>query len=183
MLASVENLHAGKSCYAVVPSDLSNGGQSLFDIKGISSESGNTTFNAEISIDRYNKEILFNMQTSVLALGSNSQGSFSLAENSTNLLGLFIQNIFAVITDEFQKAIKLAWEANGQPAEKMPTLQFDDVDERDLKMFAEAWNKLATVGAVTNNVETENAIRADFKLPPVAAQEAPQGDITKEVVQ
>jgi hypothetical protein len=183
LLASVENLHAGKSCYAVIPSDVSSGGQSLFDIKGVSSESGNNTFNAEISIDRYNREILFNMQTSVLALGSNSQGSFSLAENSTNLLDLFIQNIFAVISDEFQKAIKLAWDANGLPEEKMPTLVFNDIDERDLKVFAEAWSKLAATGVVQNDLETENAIRSDFKLPPVDAQKALQGDNTQGVVQ
>lgn len=182
LLASVENLHAGKSCYAVIPSDMTNGGQSMFDIKSVASDSGSSTFNAEVSIDRYNREILFNMQTSVLALGSNSQGSFSLAENSTNLLGLFIQNIFAVIADEFQKAIKLVWEANGQPADKMPTLVFDDVDERDLKVFAEAWGKLATAGVVQTNIETENAIREDFKLPLVAAVEAPQAPNTQEVV-
>ena len=183
LLASVENLHAGKSCYAVIPSDMTSGGQALFDIKGISSDAGNNTFNSEISIDRYNREILFNMQTSVLSLGSNSQGSFSLAENSTNLLGLFIQNLFLVISDEFQKAIKMVWEANGQSVDRMPTLEFEDVDERDLKVFAEAWSKLAGAGAVMNNIETENAIRADFKLPPVDAQEAPQGANTSEVVQ
>ena len=183
LLASVENLHAGKSCYAVIPSDMTSGGQALFDIKGISSDAGNNTFNSEISIDRYNREILFNMQTSVLSLGSNSQGSFSLAENSTNLLGLFIQNLFLVIADEFQKAIKMVWEANGQSVDSMPTLEFEDVDERDLKVFAEAWSKLVGAGAVMNNIETENAIRADFKLPPVDAQEAPQGANTSEVVQ
>jgi hypothetical protein len=183
LLASVENLHAGKSCYAVIPSDMTSGGQALFDIKGISSDAGNNTFNSEISIDRYNREILFNMQTSVLSLGSNSQGSFSLAENSTNLLGLFIQNLFLVIADEFQKAIKMVWEANGQSVDRMPTLEFEDVDERDLKVFAEAWSKLAGAGAVMNNKETENAIRADFKLPPVDAQEALQGDNTQGVVQ
>ena len=181
LLASVENLHAGKSCYAVIPSDMTSGGQALFDIKGISSDAGNNTFNSEISIDRYNREILFNMQTSVLSLGSNSQGSFSLAENSTNLLGLFIQNLFLVIADEFQKAIKMVWEANGQSADSMPTLEFEDVDERDLKVFAEAWSKLVGAGAVMNNTETENAIRADFKLPPVVAQEATQGANTSEV--
>ena len=183
LLASVENLHAGKSCYAVIPSDMTSGGQALFDIKGISSDAGNNTFNSEISIDRYNREILFNMQTSVLSLGSNSQGSFSLAENSTNLLGLFIQNLFLVIADEFQKAIKIVWEANGQSVDSMPTLEFEDVDERDLKVFAEAWSKLVGAGAVMNNIETENAIRADFKLPHVDAQEAPQGANTSEVVQ
>ena len=170
LLASVENLHAGKACYAVIPSDLSSGGQSLFDISGISSESGNSTFNAEQSIERYNREILFNMQTSVLALGSNSQGSFSLAENSTNLLGLFIQNIFAVIKDEFNKALKMVWEANGQSQDKLPELVFDDVDEQDLKVFAESWTKLVSAGAVQNNVETENLIRKQFGMPAVEAQ-------------
>ena len=170
LLASVENLHAGKACYAVIPSDLSSGGQSLFDISGISSESSNSTFNAEQSIERYNREILFNMQTSVLALGSNSQGSFSLAENSTNLLGLFIQNIFAVVKDEFNKALKMVWEANGQSQDKLPELVFEDVDEQDLKVFSESWTNLVNAGAVQNNVETENLIRKQFNMPAVEAQ-------------
>ena len=164
LLTSVENLHAGKSCYAVVPSDLSDGGQSLFEISTIDSAS-NSTFDAEASIERYNREILFNMQTSVLALGSNSQGSFSLAENSTNLLGLFIQNVFSVISNDFEKALKLLWEMNGMDLAKLPTIEFDDIDERDLKTFAEAWAKLCAVGAVTNDVETEAAIRKDFGMP------------------
>ena len=170
LLNSVENLHAGKACYAIIPSDLSNGGQALFDISGISSESSNSTFNAEQSIERYNREILFNMQTSVLALGSNSQGSFSLAENSTNLLGLFIQNIFAVVKDEFNKALKMVWEANGQSQDKLPEMVFDDIDEQDLKVFAESWTKLVNAGSVQNNVETENLIRKQFGMPAVEAQ-------------
>ena len=165
LLTSVENLHAGKSCYAVVPSDLSDGGQSLFEISTIGGGASNSTFDAEASIERYNREILFNMQTSVLALGSNSQGSFSLAQNSTNLLGLFIQNVFSVISNDFEKALKLLWEMNGMDLAKLPTIEFDDIDERDLKTFAEAWTKLSGVGAVTNDVETEAAIRKDFGMP------------------
>ena len=165
LLTSVENLHAGKSCYAVVPSDLSDGGQSLFEISTIGGGASNSTFDAEASIERYNREILFNMQTSVLALGSNSQGSFSLAQNSTNLLGLFIQNVFSVISNDFEKALRLLWEMNGMDLAKLPTIEFDDIDERDLKTFAEAWAKLSGVGAVTNDVETEAAIRKDFGMP------------------
>lgn len=181
LLDSVENLHAGKSCYAVLPSDYSAGGQALFDISSISNDSGNNTFNAEISIERYNREMLFALQTSVLSLGSNSQGSFSLAENSTNLLGLFIQNILAVISNDFEKALKLVWEMNNADMAKLPTLEFDDVDERDLKVFAESWSKLVSVAAVSNSPETEAKIREDFGMPelvqpavePVTAPVAP----------
>lgn len=176
LLTSVENLHAGKSCYAVIPSDVTDGGQSLFDIKSLSSDASGSSFNAEVSIERYNKEILFNMQTSVLALGSNSQGSFSLAENSTNLLGLFIQNIFSTISDEFQKAINMVWVANGQSISSAPTLVFDDVDEKDLKIFAEAWSKLVTSGAVKADTATENVIREDFKLPQATVVQ-PTGEV------
>jgi len=165
LLASVENLHAGKSCYAVLPSDVSEGGQSLFEISSIGGGNSNTTFDAEVSIERYNREMLFNLQTSVLSLGSNSQGSFSLAENSTNLLGLFIQNVFAVIQEDFKKAIKLVWEMNGADMAKLPTLEFDDIDERDLKVFAESWSKLIGAGAVVADLESEQQIRKDFAMP------------------
>ena len=178
LLESIENLHAGKSCYAVLPSDYSAGGQAMFDISSINSDSGSNTFNAEISIERYNREMLFNLQTSVLSLGSNSQGSFSLAENSTNLLGLFIQNILATIVSDFDKALRLLWEMNAADMSKLPELSFDDIDERDLKVFAESWSKLVGVQAVTNSPETEAKIREDFGMPEleqtvVAAPTAP----------
>lgn len=54
---------------------------------------------------------------------------------------------------------------NGMDLAKLPTIEFDDIDERDLKVFAEAWSKLANVGAVSNDVETEAAIRKDFGMP------------------
>lgn len=164
LLNSIENLHAGKSCYAVIPSDLSLGGQSLFDIQPLVNES-TSSFNAETTIERYNREIMFNMQTSVLALGSNSQGSFSLAENSTNLLGLFIENIFCTIADGFQSSIRLAWLANAQDESKMPTLEFEDIDQRNLGSFAEAYSKLLTSGAITADDESEAKIRNDMGLP------------------
>lgn len=179
LLESVENLHAGKACYTVIPSDVTDGGQSLFDIGTInSSSSGSSSFDSEVSIERYNREILFNLQTSVLNLGSNSQGSFSLAENSSNLLNLFIENIFCCISDEFTKAIKLIWEMNGMDMSKLPKLQFDSIDERNLKEFAEAWSKLVSVGAVTNTVDTEEAIRYDFSMPETGKeQEQLQGRV------
>lgn len=170
LLESVEHLHAGKACYAVIPSDLSAGGQSLFDIGSVSKESGNNTFNAEVSIERYNREILFALQTSVLALGSNSQGSFSLAENSTNLLSMFIQNIQATIQADFEKAIRYIWEMNGADMAKLPSLEFDKVDDRDLKIFSDAWSKLVDVGAVHNSPETEAVIREDFRLPQLGTE-------------
>jgi len=165
LLQQVENLHAGKSCYAVIPSDLSSGGQQLFNISSVDSNAGTNTFNSEVSIERYNREMLFNLQTSVLALGSNSQGSFSLAENSTTLLGLFIKNIFDTIANDFSKAIKHIWEMNGLDMNKVPSLVFDELDEVDLKTFAESWSKLVSVQAVQNTPETEQAIRAEFKMP------------------
>ena len=166
LLSSIENLHAGKSCYAVVPSDLSSGGQSLFDIVPLANESA-SSFNAETTIERYNREILFNLQTSVLALGSNSQGSFSLAENSTNLLGLFIENIFATIAEEFLSALRLAWEANGFDIAKLPSLEFGDIDQKSLENFADSWSKLITSGAVTVDKSTEAKIREDFGMPEI----------------
>ena len=165
LLQQVENLHAGKSCYAVIPSDLSSGGQALFNISSVDSNAGSNTFNSEVSIERYNREMLFNLQTSVLALGSNSQGSFSLAENSTTLLGLFVQNIFDTVADDFSKSIKMLWTMNGADMNKLPTLVFDELDEVDLKTFAESWSKLVSVSAVTNTPETEQAIREEFKMP------------------
>ena len=74
--------------------------------------------------------------------------------------------------NDFEKAIKLLWEMNGADMAKLPTLDFDDIDERDLKVFAEAWTKLVTAGAVTNNPETEAAIRKDFGMPELPAVEA-----------
>ena len=76
-------------------------------------------------------------------------------------------------------------QSGGKPIAFTSTFEYfaSNALKRDLKVFAEAWSKLATSGVVQTDLETENAIRSDFKLPSVTAKEAPQGDNTQGVVQ
>ena len=171
MLRQVELLHAGKSSYVVTPSDTQQNGVSLFDVKPLKGDA--STYDAEKSIDRYNKEILFALQTQVLNLGHNSQGSFALASNSTSLLGLWLENVFDIMADELLRAVEHCWRANGLNMEKLPKVVFDDIDEEDLVAFAESMSKLVTAGLVKPEDSDNTVIRERFDLP--APQEAENG--------
>lgn len=172
MLTQIELLHAGKSSYVVVPSDTQQNGVGLFGIKPLSNNAN--TYDAEKSISRYNKEILFALQTQVLNLGNNSQGSFALASNSTSLLGLWLENVFSIMEDELSRAVELCWRANGANRDHLPSVKFNDIDEEDMAAFAESMSKLVSAGLITANENDDEAIRERFELP--QGEVKPNGD-------
>lgn len=166
-LQQVEMLHAGKSSYVMLPSDCNVNGVALFDVAPLSNV--NNTYDGEKSVERLNKEILFSLQTQVLNLGTNSQGSFALASNSTSLLGMWLENVFSIMCDELNKAVNTCWIANGLKASKAPTVKFDDLDEADITQFADALSKLQTSGFVQATEGDNTVIREMFNLPAVSS--------------
>lgn len=173
MLEQVEMLHAGKSSYVLIPSDTNVNGVGNFGVKPLTNNAN--TYDAEKSIGRFNKEILFALQTQVLNLGHNSQGSFALADNSTSLLGLWLQNVFAIMSDELKRGVELAWKANGANPDRIPDVKFDDIDEEDIVKFADALTKLQTAGFVKAVEGDDAVIRERFQLPE-AEKEADNGN-------
>lgn len=176
LLTQAELLHAGKGSYILSASDTNPNGVRLFEITTVGGNGGNSqNYNVGAAIARYNQEIQLSLQTMVLSLGAEGGGSFALSDNSTYLMTLFIENVQKVISQEFRKAVKIAYELNGLPLDRVPTLEFEPVQPLDWQEFTEGWSRLVTAGAVTADQGLEQFIRE--------AGDAPKADYSKQLQQ
>ena len=166
LMDEIELLHQGKRCVVMLPSDTTQQGQRMFDIKPIAGKESNS-YDSNVIIERLNKEIVFSMQSTVLAMGSGTGGSFALSDNTTNLMALFIQNIIATIADEFKQLFKTIYKANGFDSEMCPELSFEDVQQIDLEEFSRSWQRLVQGGVVRANEELEKFVLEQMGAPEV----------------
>lgn len=174
LLTQAEMLHAGKGSYILTASDTQQNGVRMFEVTTVGGNAGNAqNYNVGQAIARYNQEIQLSLQTMVLSLGAEGGGSFALSDNSTYLMTLFIENIQKVISQEFKKAVRIAYELNGLPLDRVPTLEFDPVQPLDWTEFTEGWSRLLQAGGVTADQGLESFLRN--------AGDAPQADYTKRL--
>lgn len=176
LLDQAEMLHAGKGSYILTASDTQENGVRLFEVATVGGNGGNASnYNVGQSIDRYNQEILLSLQTTVLAMGSGEStgGSFALADNSTYLMTLFIENIRSIINQEFKRATRIAFEANGLGTARIPDLKFEAISPVDWDEFTKGWQRLIASGGVTATQELEAYFRKEGN--------APKADYTKQL--
>lgn len=181
LIDTAEMLHAGKGSYALVASDVNQNGVALFDVDTIGGSGGNAqNYNVGSAIERYNREILLNMQTSVLAMGQEGGGSFALSDNQTNFLTLFIEYLRSEIGSGFRKAFKEAWKINGMELENMPTLEWPEVQTLDWDEFTKGWNRLLSAGGVTPTEELEAFLRKFGGAPEADYSKVLQNETTAD---
>lgn len=174
LLTQAEMLHAGKGSYILSASDTQQNGVRMFEITTVGGNGGNSqNYNVGNAIARYNQEIQLSLQTMVLSMGADGGGSFALSDNSTYLMTLFIENIQRVISQEFKKAIRIAYELNGLSLDRVPELKFEALQPLDWNEFTEGWSRLITSGGVTADQGLESFLRE--------AGEAPMADYSKRL--
>jgi len=86
---------------------------------------------------------------------------------------LFIENIRAIINQEFKKALRIAFEANGLETSRVPDLKFDAIAPVDWDDFTKGWQRLLASGGVTATEELEAWFRKEGS--------APKADYTKKL--
>lgn len=174
LLTQAEMLHAGKGSYILSASDTQANGVRMFEITTVGGSGGNAqNYNVGQAIARYNQEIMLSLQTMVLSLGAEGGGSFALSDNSTYLMTLFIENVQRVISQEFKKALRIAFELNGLPNDRIPDLEFEPVQPLDWTEFTQGWQRLLQSGGVTADQGLETFLRQ--------AGEAPMADYSKKL--
>lgn len=174
LLTQAEMLHAGKGSYILTGSDTNANGIYLYEVKTVGGSGGNAqNYNVGQAIARYNQEIQLSLQTMVLSMGAEGGGSFALSDNSTYLMTLFIENVQRVISQEFKKAIRIAFELNGLSLDRIPGLEWEPLQPLDWDEFTKGWQRLVQSGGVTATEDLEAFFRE--------AGHAPSADYTKKL--
>jgi len=166
LIKQAELMGQGRSSFVVIPSDTTEGNSKLFEvnpIKGVDRQG----FEIEASINRCNRELFQCLQASVLSLGQDDSGSGSYGLSSTKnvLLENFLRGVHSIISAEFMKAVRLAFELNGLTDERMPSIKFEDISEPSFEEFVEGMKAIGMSGLVEPNGELNNWILDKVNAP------------------
>lgn len=165
LIDQAELIHGGKSSLAVIASDATETGVSLFDLTTIGNSDGNDV-DVNQTITRFDQAILTTLYTDILTLGQAGGGSFALSDSKTTILSLFIESLLNTINSGFEKGIKAAYSANGiTPKGEYPKLRFDDVEKLDFDTFSKGWQRLIQSGGVMVDDQLEAFLRERGKAP------------------
>jgi len=165
---ALADLHAGEQTYMILPIAYTENGKELFTFKLIGIEgSGSNKNNVDEIIKRKQQEILMNYLADVLKLGSDSVGSFSLAESKTNLLSYAIDHHLQLIADVInhdlipQTLALNGWELS---SEEMPYLSYTDLESVDLDSLSKFIQRVGAVVMLPNTPQLLNEFYEKAKL-------------------
>jgi hypothetical protein len=163
----VTSVRQNEQAGLVLPLVYDDKGNELFKFELLSS-GGSRQFDTSTIIKRYNSNIAQTILADFILLGQTSVGSFALSDNKTSMFAAAIGAWLSSIADVFNsKAIPDLFAANGDYAESLPKLHYDDLETLPLKELGEYFSKLISVGAVTPDEDLENYLRAQASAPAV----------------
>ena len=87
---------------------------------------------------------------------------------------LFIENVQKVMSAEFRKAIRIAYQLNGLGTDNIPTLEWEKVQALSWEDFSRGWQRLLQSGGITPTEDLEAFLREQG--------EAPQADYSKKLL-
>ena len=157
----------------VLPAEqLPDGSPSGYRLKLLSA-GGRRPIDVNEIIKRYESRIAMSMLGEFILLGSESVGSFALADTKTSLfsqaLGTFLDSVVMEINNNvIPKLMRL----NGYDEKLTPRLGYDDVETPDLSQLAGAVSGLVGSGLITPDDKLEDYLREYANLPAVDSDSA-----------
>lgn len=161
----VINLRRDQQEGIVFPRVFDENGNLLYDIQLMGS-GGARQYDTGMIIDRYDRRMAQSVLADFIMMGHETVGSFALSSSKTRLfavaLGAWLDMIVGVFNDV---AIPRLFRLNGI-TEGIPELQHTDLEIPDLNEIADFISKLASVGIILDDDDTEDHLRRVSKLPP-----------------
>ena len=122
---------------------------------------GMAKYDTEAIIKRLQGDILSALSVDTLKLGSEGNGSFSLAESKSSVLAMAIdyrlREISEVLNTDLMRTL---FESNGWSTENLPKFVYKDIDDVDIGEFSSAIQRVFSVGAVECDREIFNKVRS-----------------------
>ena len=177
VLASMKNMiqRVGRDEYEglVIPSEqLADGTPSGYKLKLLSA-GGRRPIDVNEIIKRYESRIAMSMLGEFILLGSESVGSFALADSKTSLFAQALGTYLDSISSEFNnQAIPKLMRLNGFQEKDFPTLAYDDIEVPALGELTSALSGLVGSGILTPDDKLEEYVREHANLPAVDSMSA-----------
>ena len=172
----------------VIPHEtMPDGSSSGYRLKLLSA-GGRRPIDVNEIIKRYESRIAMSMLGEFILLGTESVGSFALADSKTSLfaqaLGTYLDSIASVINNE---AIPRLMRLNNFPESCFPRLSYDDIETPDVAAFASSLSSLVGAGVLTPDDKLEDYVREYSNLPKTESISArmepePTGEALKQEI-
>lgn len=118
------------------------------------------------SIDRYQRDIARTLLAEFIFLGSDPNGSRSLADSKTSTFASALGAILDSIVSTFTRyAIEPLLKLNGFPEAQWPTLVHGDIETPDLTALSGFVGTLISAGALAPDAQLERYLRQQAHLP------------------
>lgn len=122
--------------------------QRQWDLNLMSHNSGESSAQVHVAIERITREMARIIGVEHLLLGGDGKGSLALSSDKTEKLALMIRSILTELSDVFSKdVVDPLWMLNGWPDELKPCLKANAVQFRDVEQITRALSDLAQAGA------------------------------------
>ena len=157
---AVTNLHMNEQTGMVMPMAYDpDSKQPLFKFE-LMSVMGTKGYDVGSIIQRYDNKMLMAFYADLLKMGQEKVGSFSLAGAKTNILAMAIEHrLMEIQTVLNTDLIPQLFALNKWADERLPTFEFDDLDELDLDEFSKAVQRIFSVNAIEFDRPVANLIR------------------------
>lgn len=167
------SLHAGEQSYVMAPIAYNDAGKELFKFDLLqTSANGNQAYTDTI-IKRNENKMLMAFLADVLKLGTESQGSYALADSKTSLLSMGVEHhldmIHSVLNHDL---IKQMYSLNGWEYVEGESARFcfGDIETRDLDELGKFIQRVMSVGAMRSTKEVEDSLLESIGIEPLAEE-------------
>lgn len=142
----VKNIKQDKEGGIVLPSDFSQTGQQMYELKLLTT-GGKRQFDATLMIKRYKQDMAMALLSDFVLLGHESVGSYALSTDKTNLftlaLGAFADSIVEVLN---LYGIPRLMAVNGWDTTRCPVMKRGDVEQVSLAALGDYVTKITGAG-------------------------------------
>lgn len=161
---------AGDQSYLIMPKVYDDKGNPLYDFKLQGVEGGGKQYNTNELAMRHSKKILMSFFADVLSLGSDTDGSYSLADSKTSLMSMGIEAVLENLKRTLNHDLmRQTYELNGWSYDPLASAGFEygDLEEEDLEALSGFIQRTMAVGAMRPTSDLEDKLRGLLDLDPM----------------
>ena len=178
---AVRNIRRDQQEGMILPAMYDDKNNLMYRLELISA-GGSRQFDTDRIITRYDQRIATSVLADFILLGQTANGSYALSSDKTNLFAISLKCWLEIIRSAFnQYAIPRLFKANGFDVEKLPSIEYGDIETPPLGELGNYIQVLAGAGVpLFPDDNLENYLRGMANLP--EKRESAKGD-TKNVQQ
>lgn len=175
----IRNWQRNEQSGLMIPSDVDDLGNPLFDVQ-IMGVTGGKTYDTGAIISRYDNQILSGLFADLLVLSLNAQGSYALAEvfekRANKAIQAYISEIEDVITGDL---IAETYRKNGWDDRNIPKFKFGIVDKIAIEEFSKGIQRCASTATLVRSPKNINYIAEQLGLPDRVSESMSQDELNE----